>query len=239
MNIPERSLEVARPRVAWRWAANAVTVCIFALGLLAAALAMAGRANSQLAAAIIVLAALVDGTDGALARRAGGPTRAGALLDVAADLTAFGLAPAALATANAAGASAVARAPGSVWLLVLALGVYLAAALWRLVRSARLALSKPAEFFVGLPMPTAGCLVAGLALNLPAVWVGAALLFISALAVSRRAYPSVPWMWQERRASLLAFIVVSALIVALSPAAGLLISSSLCAAYPWLRPLRA
>jgi hypothetical protein len=57
------------------------------------------------------------------------------------------------------------------------------------------------------------------------------------LAVSRRPYPSVPWMWQQRPASLLAFVVVSAIVMALAPSAGLLVAAGVCAAYPWVRPV--
>jgi len=209
-----------------------------AIGLLAADLAATGR--GPLAAIVIVLAALIDGADGALARRAGGPTRAGAMLDILADLSAFGLAPVTLAAAAlvvTAGASAAPRTAESVWPLALALSLYLAAALWRLVRSARLAFSKPARLYVGLPMPTAGCLLSGLALNLPPLWVSAVLVVVSLLAVSRRAYPSVPWMWQHRPASLLALVAVAAVVLVLAPNVGLLFAAALCAAYPWIRPV--
>jgi CDP-diacylglycerol--serine O-phosphatidyltransferase len=225
MDIPERSLGLGPPRAAWRWAANSVTLCILGMGLLATA----WRGAGLLATGIIVLAAFLDGADGALARRAGGPTRTGALLDIIADLTAFGVAPAAMA---------LAIAPPGAWPLGVALGVYLAAALARLIRSAKLALSKPAGLYVGLPMPTAGCLVAGLALNLPAPWVAVAVLTISGLAISHRPYPSVAWMWQNRRASLLIFLVVTAIVTALSPSAGLLFAAAVCAGYPWARPVR-
>ncbi len=229
-----------KPRAAWRWAANGVTVCILGLGLLATLLAAAGatavRGSGPMAMILIVLAALIDGADGALARRAGGPTRAGAILDILADLAAFGLAPATLAMA-AAVSGAAPRPPQTVWLLVLALDVYLAAALWRLVRSVRLALSKPAGLYVGLPMPTCGCLLTGLALNLPPIWLIPAVLVISLLAVSRRPYPSVPWMWQRRPAGLLAFVAVTAVVMALSPRAGLLLAAAVCAVYPWIRPV--
>jgi len=226
MDRPETALNLPqpRPRAAWRWAANIVTICILALGLAAASLAWAG--NRPLAAGLIVLAALVDGADGALARRAGGPTRTGAVLDVLGDLTAFGLAPAALAAAGTR---------SSAWQLWLALAVYLAAAAWRLVRSARLALTKPAGLYLGLPMPTAGCLLAGLVLNLPPVWVAAGVLLISLLAVSRRPYPSVPWMWRLRPASLLLFVAASAVVLVLAPPLGLLFAAGVCAAYPWIR----
>src|SRR5271165_3493826 len=106
MDVPERPIGLVRPRVAWRWAANAATLCIAGLGLLA----VAWRGSGTFAAGLIVLAALVDGADGALARRAGGPTRAGAVLDIVGDFTAFGLAPSALA---------LARAPANAWPLVL------------------------------------------------------------------------------------------------------------------------
>ena len=234
METTERALPpAAGPRAGWRWAANGVTVFILALGVLAVVLTSAGR--GPIAAIVIVLAALIDGADGALARRAGGPTRAGAVLDILADLTAFGLAPAALTVAAAAGAAP--RTPATIWPPALALSLYLAAALWRLVRSARLALFKPVGVYVGLPMPTAGCLLAGLALNLPLIWLSPAVLVIGLLAVSRRAYPSVPWMWQQRPASLVAFAAVAAVALALSPSLGLLVAASLCAAYPWVRPV--
>src|SRR5579859_1050501 len=225
MNVPERPLQLARPRVAaWRWAANGATLCIAGLGLLA----VGWRGSSVVAAGLIVLAALVDGADGALARRAGGPTRAGAALDIVGDFTAFGVAPAALS---------LTRAPAHPWPLVMALRLFLAAALARLIRSASLVLSKPAGLYVGLPMPTAGCLVAGLALSLPAAWVAAAVLVTSALAISRRPYPSVPWLWQRRRASLFIFLALTAAVAVWSPHAGLLFGAVACAGYPWVQPI--
>lgn len=230
MDTSERALGLRRPRAAWRWAANGVTICILALGLAATAVALWPAGSRSLAAGLVVVAALVDGADGALARRAGGPTRTGAVLDVLADLSAFGLAPVAIAAASGA-----AQAPSGVWLVWPALAVYLAAGAWRLVRSARLALRKPAGLYVGLPMPTAGCLLAGLALNLPGVWVAAGVLLISLLAVSRRPYPSVPWMWRRRPASLVGFVAAAAVVLVVAPPLGLLFAAGVCAAYPWVR----
>jgi CDP-diacylglycerol--serine O-phosphatidyltransferase len=236
MDAPDVALGLGRRRAAWRWAANAATLGILALGLLALAWGVASAGLPV--AVIIVAAALLDGADGALARRAGGPSRTGAVLDILGDFTAFGLAPAALA---------LARSPAGAWPLVPALAVYLAAALARLVRSARLALGRkaaerrPNGLYVGLPMPTAGCLVAGLALALPAGWLAgglsAALLLISLLAVSRRPYPSVPWLWRWRRASLVVFLPVVALLAAWSPSLGLVLTAATCALYPWLWPV--
>ena len=230
----QRLLETGLPQAAWRWLANLATVGIFGLGLLATA----WRGTGLLAAGVIAAAALLDGVDGALARWAGGPTVTGAVLDILADFTAFGVAPAGLAL-GVAGAPGMARTTSMAWPLGLVLGLYLAAALARLVRSARLAFSKPAGIYVGLPMPTAGCLVAGLALNLPVVWVGAAILLISGLAISRRQYPSVPWMWQHRQRSLLIFVAITLVVTAFSPRAGLLVAAAVCAVYPWVRPVRA
>ena len=117
--------------------------------------------------------------------------------------------------------------------------LFLAAALARLIRSARLVLTKPSGLYVGLPMPTAGCLVAGLAINLPMAWVAAMILVISLLAISRRLYPSVPWMWQRRRASLLIFLVLTAAVAMWSPRAGLLFGAAACTGYPWIWPIEA
>jgi CDP-diacylglycerol---serine O-phosphatidyltransferase len=226
MDSPERWIGLEWPQAGWRWVANLATLGIFGMGLLATA----WRGTGLLAAGVIVLAALMDGADGALARRAGGPSHTGAVLDIVADFAAFGVAPAGLA---------LARAPAGAWPLAAALALYLAASLARLIRSARLVFTKSPGLYVGLPMPTAGCLVAGLALNLPAGWVGVAALVVSGLAISRRPYPSVPWMWQQRRVNLLIFVAATVLVTALSPRAGLLFGAAVCAAYPWIKPVKA
>ncbi|ADJ15546.1 protein sorting system archaetidylserine synthase [Halalkalicoccus jeotgali] len=73
--------------------ADAVTVGNAALGFLAAALATTDVAA---AARLVLLAAVLDGLDGVLARRYGG-TPAGPYLDSLADVASFGVAPAMLA----------------------------------------------------------------------------------------------------------------------------------------------
>ncbi|MDL5360521.1 protein sorting system archaetidylserine synthase [Halalkalicoccus sp. NIPERK01] len=77
--------------------ADAVTVGNAALGFLAAAVAMVDVA---VAAQFVLLAAVLDGLDGVLARRYGG-TRVGPYLDSLADVASFGVAPAMLVIALA------------------------------------------------------------------------------------------------------------------------------------------
>ncbi|MCL7416543.1 MAG: protein sorting system archaetidylserine synthase [Halalkalicoccus sp.] len=77
--------------------ADAVTVGNAALGFLAAAIA---AVDVAVAAQFVLLAAVLDGVDGVLARRYGG-TRAGPYLDSLADVASFGVAPAMLVIALA------------------------------------------------------------------------------------------------------------------------------------------
>ncbi len=77
--------------------ADAVTVGNAALGFLAAAVAMV---DVSVAAQFVLLAAVLDGVDGVLARRYGG-TRVGPYLDSLADVASFGVAPAMLVIALA------------------------------------------------------------------------------------------------------------------------------------------
>lgn len=74
-------------------AADAVTIANGALGFLAVVIAFV---DIDLAARLILFAAIADGLDGILARRYGG-TEAGPYLDSLADVASFGVAPAVLA----------------------------------------------------------------------------------------------------------------------------------------------
>src|SRR3954454_7743355 len=80
------------PAILWRAAANTATLCVLAAGLATFAV----RRDLFLSLALLALSTGLDGVDGLLARRAGGPSAGGALLDLAADLVAFGVAPAAI-----------------------------------------------------------------------------------------------------------------------------------------------
>jgi len=72
--------------------ADSVTAANAAIGFAAVATAMS---DPELAARLILLAAIGDGLDGVVARRRGG-TEVGPLLDSLADVASFGVAPAAL-----------------------------------------------------------------------------------------------------------------------------------------------
>jgi len=77
--------------------ADAVTVANAGLGFLAA---VAATVEPELAARVVLLAAIADGLDGVVARRTGG-TPAGEYLDSLADVASFGVAPGFIAFAIA------------------------------------------------------------------------------------------------------------------------------------------
>lgn len=71
-----------------------ITVGILALGV--AAMALAASGSHVIAAQLILLAAILDGLDGEVARLTRGHSRLGANLDTYVDLVSFGVAPALL-----------------------------------------------------------------------------------------------------------------------------------------------
>ena len=71
---------------------NAVTVLALCFGLTGVRFAIAGEWEKAVAS--IVVAAVLDGIDGRIARLLKGATRFGAELDSLSDVTAFGVAPA-------------------------------------------------------------------------------------------------------------------------------------------------
>jgi len=164
----------------WRVAADACTLSVFVLGWLA----IANSSQPLIFLVLLILAGLLDGIDGALARRSGGPSFHGTVLDVIADANTFGLAPLVFSQFQD-------RLSGI--LLEVGIVVYLTAVLGRLVRSARHYQNKPANY-IGLPMPGTGILLTGLSIVLPAGWFFSALVGVSALAVSRITYPKLGWL---------------------------------------------
>jgi len=156
---------------------NLVTSVSLAAGFLALLVA-ADRV--ALAAGLVLLAAVLDVVDGALARRAGGDRTFGAQLDSLTDLLCFCVVPA--FTVHQA-VSVEVTAPA-----LLVSGGFVLAGAWRL---ARFPLVRQQAHFVGLPTPAAGCLVMLLALWAPPVpaLIGAALL--GALMVSTVRFPTV------------------------------------------------
>jgi CDP-diacylglycerol--serine O-phosphatidyltransferase len=107
--------------------ADAVTATNAAIGFAAVATA---AVDPELAARLILLAAIADGLDGVVARRLGG-TDVGPLLDSLADVSSFGVAPAALVYAVATDGGTAITTPFAVAALV-ASALYVAMAVVRL-----------------------------------------------------------------------------------------------------------
>ena len=107
--------------------ADAVTATNAAIGFAAVATA---AVDPELAARLILLAAIADGLDGVVARRLGG-TDVGPLLDSLADVASFGVAPAALVYAVATDGGTAITTPFAVAALV-ASALYVAMAVVRL-----------------------------------------------------------------------------------------------------------
>jgi len=130
------------------------------------------------------------------------------------------------------------RLPGAGWLVWLALGVYLCAALARLLRSCRNYARRSPVGYMGLPMPACGWLLSAAALSLgDHGWLPLATLGISGLAVSRRLYPSPGWMWSKARGPMLGVLAAAALAALAAGPAGLLIASAAYAIYPLVWPI--
>lgn len=136
-------------RVPWRRGAfllpSTLTVVNLFLGLGAIALAL--EENFLRAAAALILAAVVDGLDGRLARALGSESAFGRELDSLADVVTFGAAPAVV---------------GMLWGLIdlprlgwLVPGVYVAATAARLARFNVQSGTVDSRSFVGLPCPAA------------------------------------------------------------------------------------
>lgn len=75
---------------------NLFTLAAMLCGFFSILLSLEGADNYKMAAQLIMLAMILDGLDGTLARRLKGSTEFGAELDTYVDMTAFGLAPAVL-----------------------------------------------------------------------------------------------------------------------------------------------
>lgn len=158
--------------------ANLVTSA--ALGVGFAALLVA-QDSVALAAALLAVAAVLDGVDGVLARRSGCDRAFGGQLDSLSDVVCFGVVPAA-----ALWWALLQEVPV---LGALACGGFLVAGAWRL---ARYHLVQRPDRFVGLPIPIAGLLLVAVALWVEAPWPAAlAALCLSGLMVSTLPIPTL------------------------------------------------
>ncbi|MFP1645855.1 CDP-diacylglycerol--serine O-phosphatidyltransferase [Pontitalea aquivivens] len=130
---------------------NLVTIAALCLGLTAIRFAMVGR--FELAVSLILLAALLDGLDGLIARRLRATSDFGAELDSLSDFLNFGVAPGLLVYRFALGE---ANSLGWIFVLIYAVAGCLRLARFNVMRGAPEASSR---HFVGVPAP-AGAMLA-------------------------------------------------------------------------------
>jgi CDP-diacylglycerol--serine O-phosphatidyltransferase len=167
--------------------ADAVTVSNAMLGFLAAFVA---TRDAGLAARIVLLAAVMDGLDGVVARKRGG-TLAGPYLDSLADVASFGVAPALLVTSRAADAWSWGADPLALGLALLVPAVYVAMAVTRL--GLYTAYDSDAAETKGVPSTLAATVLSA---GVLAGFVGPALLvalsgLLAGLMVTRITYPDL------------------------------------------------
>jgi phosphatidylserine synthase len=209
-------------RLTLRIAADLTTGAVFVCGVLA----INAHAQPLVFATYLIAAGVLDIADGAFARRAGGPTAHGAVLDIVADWVAFGLAPIILSASH--------QRPGVIGSASLAL--YGLAALTRLVRAGR-DFQQRHVGHLGLPMPAAGGLIVGLSLLLPASALPFGIVLVAFLAVTQRAYPSFQSLWrQDRWVSVVVGATGAVLAIGSWETAWLTVSGAY-AGYPWIKAI--
>lgn len=173
---------------------NAITLAALCAGL--TAIRLAGQGAFDLAVGLIVLAAVLDGVDGRIARRWGGESAMGAELDSLCDFVNFGVAPALVLHLWAYGGEG-----GSGWVAALVYAVACALRLARFNIGSRDPAAVPTakKTFSGVPSPAGAMLamlpiyVARLGPDLPpipapvvAVWM----IVVAALMVCRLPTPA-------------------------------------------------
>jgi CDP-diacylglycerol--serine O-phosphatidyltransferase len=209
-------------RLTLRIVADLTTGGVLVCGLLA----INARAQPFVFAMYLIAAGLLDVADGALARRAGGPTAHGTVLDVVADWVTFGLAPMILSVAHQR-----LDLIGSA-----SLALYGLAALTRLVRAGR-DFQQPHVGHLGLPMPAAGGLIVGFSLLLPSSALPFGIVLVAFLAVTQRQYPSFQSLWRQHPwISVVVGATGAALAIGSWETAWLTVSGAY-AGYPWIKAL--
>ena len=173
---------------------NLLTLAALCSGL--TAIRFAAQGAFAMAVGLILLAALLDGLDGRVARRIGGESALGAELDSLCDVVSFGVAPALVMYFWAFDVGS-----GNGWIAAL---VYAAACALRLARfniGSRdpLAVAQPKKTFTGVPSP-AGAVLVLLPLHVahvlpdapipPVPLLALWMVFVAALMVSRLPTPA-------------------------------------------------
>lgn len=170
-----------------RFLPNALTLAAICAGLTAIRLAAFGSVRE--AVALVLLAALIDGTDGRLARRLKSESPIGAELDSLADFVNFGVAPAIILYFHG-----MYDHPHLGWVAAL---VYAISCVLRLARfnvASRQESGADKRFFTGVPAPVGAMLAfaplflamaSDDALALPASWSALWLVLVGGLMISR------------------------------------------------------
>lgn len=217
--------EAGRPRLpVLQLLPNALTLAALCAGLTAIRFAVEGRFDA--AAGLILLAAVLDGLDGRLARRLRSESAMGAELDSLCDFVDFGVAPALVVHLWAYGG-----AGGEGWIAALVFAVACALRLARFNIGSRepAADDAPKGTFTGVPSP-AGALLALLPVFASNLWPGAALpapltalwlVLVGALMISRLPTPSFKGVRVDREQARMLLLAAVALGAALLT-------------YPWL-----
>ncbi|MGH7906026.1 MAG: CDP-diacylglycerol--serine O-phosphatidyltransferase [Candidatus Binataceae bacterium] len=189
--LREQKVRVAAP---FRRGIFLVPVAITSLGLLAGFYSLISAINEHfiLAAVMILVAFVCDGLDGRVARLSKTSSLFGVEYDSLSDVVAFGVAPAALAYTWAL------RALG-VWGIIIS-GLYVVFAAFRLARFNIQTGSTDKRRFVGLPVPGAAAMIAGVVLaynyfyldapHLLVILMAPLTVALGALMISRVPYPS-------------------------------------------------
>jgi len=186
-----------------------ITIGNLFLGI--AAIMLVFHGNPGLAALMVIFAMLLDGVDGRIARALDAQTEFGKELDSLSDVISFGVAPAFIMYV----AAFQDVNPAAAWIVT---------AIFPICGALRLARFNTASgnpgYFVGLPIPAAGVVVATLALfyeDIPVIALMITTLALSFLMVSNIKYPNFKKVGIPRHA-----VWIVPLIVAVTVALGLL-----------------
>jgi CDP-diacylglycerol--serine O-phosphatidyltransferase len=239
--VLERPQQIVRPP---RRGIFVIPATITSLGLLAGfySIILSVDAHFELAAVMITVAFICDGLDGRVARLSRSSSQFGVELDSLSDVVAFGAAPAVLAYAWAL------RPLGAIAVVIS--GLYVVAAALRLARFNVQTGSVDKRRFVGLPVPGAAAMVAGIVLaysyfelNLPLTLctvMAPLTLALAGLMVSMVPYPSFKGIDLRHSAPLelmVLVVVIAAMLIAMPQFTTFLLATAyvLSGPYKWAR----
>lgn len=186
---------------------NLFTLGNMVLGMLAIMLALEGRFS--LAAIMVIVAMLLDGLDGRVARALNAQSEFGKELDSLSDLISFGIAPALIMYLI----SFHSIPPGIAWAVTIIFPMCGA------LRLARFNVQKGVPgYFIGLPIPAAGGVVATLSLfngEITAPYFVVSMILLSYLMISTVRYPNFKKIGLPKKAiAYTPLVVIFAVIIA-------------------------